>query len=283
MKNKQTRIQIGNNTNLFDWLYVDNGVKAHLLAADKLLDPPVDSITLDRSLPPITLTTGKYTIPTSVARPPGPAPEITPELEKLYFAFQEGIQNKTSIRSKFDPFTDDALELEPTYPLQVAGQAFFITNGEPLYIWDFFRAMWKELGHQNEKSVIKVPNALGLVLGSLSEWYSWLMGREPGFSRARIYYVTQHRWFNIEKARRVLGYEPEVGIEEGIKRTCAVRLVFSPGCRLSVRESCGSFRFSFFVVVDRRTGKATEGVGFGLLFIFVFARIVAAGFTAWNA
>jgi sterol-4alpha-carboxylate 3-dehydrogenase (decarboxylating) len=224
IKNNQTRIQIGPNCNMFDWLYVDNCVKAHLLAADKLLNPPIDPSVLTRSLPSITLSTGKYTIPTSDARPPGPALEITPEVEKRYFAFQEGVQDKSCVRSKFDPLTEAALELEPTYPLQVAGQAFFITNGEPMYIWDFFRAMWKELGHKNEKWVIAVPSALGLVLGTLSEWYSSIRGREPGFTRDRIYYVTQQRWFNIEKARRVLGYEPEVGIEEGIKRTCAVSL-----------------------------------------------------------
>lgn len=35
-KRQQTHIQIGSNTNLFDWTYVDNLVHAHLLAADQL-------------------------------------------------------------------------------------------------------------------------------------------------------------------------------------------------------------------------------------------------------
>ncbi|KAG8891470.1 erg26, C-3 sterol dehydrogenase, partial [Tulasnella sp. 403] len=30
--------------------------------------------------------------------------------------------------------------------LQIPGQAFFITNGEPVYFWDFGRMMWKEMG-----------------------------------------------------------------------------------------------------------------------------------------
>lgn len=34
------------------------------------------------------------------------------------------------------------------------------------------------------------------------------------------------RWFNIEKARRVLGYEPQVGLEEGVKRAVEVSLNF---------------------------------------------------------
>ena len=48
------------------------------------------------------------------------------------------------------------------------------------------------------------------------------MGREPGFTHGRVYYRNTHLWFNIEKARQVLGYEPDVGIEEGIKRTIVV-------------------------------------------------------------
>ncbi|KAF8316701.1 C-3 sterol dehydrogenase [Cantharellus anzutake] len=223
IKNNQTRIQIGNNNNLFDWTYVGNVVKAHLLAADKLLDPPLDTTTVLQNYPPsITLTTGKYTVPTSFSRPPGPiVGELTPELEQAYWAFKEGRQPKTLTRSKFDPLTPEALDIEPTYPLQVAGQTFFITNGEPMYFWDFLRAMWKALGHENPTSRIAIPSSFGLILGTMSEWFSRLLGREPGFTRGRVYYCNTHRWFNIEKARRVLGYEPDVGIEEGIKRTAA--------------------------------------------------------------
>lgn len=232
-KNKQTRVQIGENTSLFDWTYVTNVVKAHLLAADKLLDPPLSLESVGHyNLPPVTLSTGKYTVPTSGARPPGPALKITPEIEKQYFAFKEGAQPKTSVRSKFDPLTPENLELEQPYPLQVAGQAFFITNGEPMYFWDFARAVWTELGYDCPSWTINIPTSLGFVLGSLAEWATWLLGKEPGLTRGRIYYITTHRWFNIEKARRVLGYEPDVGVEEGIKRAVAVRTRRSVGCLL---------------------------------------------------
>jgi len=38
------------------------------------------------------------------------------------------------------------------------------------------------------------------------------------FTRFRVAFSCGVRWLNIEKARRVLGYEPQVGLEEGIKR-----------------------------------------------------------------
>ena len=39
-ENGQTHFQLGDNNNLFDWTDVGNVAKAHLLAADRLLDPP---------------------------------------------------------------------------------------------------------------------------------------------------------------------------------------------------------------------------------------------------
>lgn len=41
--------------------------------------------------------------------------------------------------------------------------------------------------------------------------------------------TSSNRWFNIEKARRVLGYEPQVGLEEGIKRGVKVRTIAVAG------------------------------------------------------
>lgn len=223
-ENGQTSFQIGDNVNLFDWTYVGNVVKAHLLAADKLLDPPLSAESIPaKNLDDITLSTGTYTIPVSGSRPPGPALEITPEIEKAYFAFKEGEQARSRVRGKFDPLARENVALEPTYPLQVAGQAFFITNGEPMYFWDFARAVWTEMGYDVSAKPWVIQMGMGFFLGTLSQWYSALVGKEPGLTRGRIYYVTAHRWFNIEKARRVLGYEPDVGIEEGIKKAVAVR------------------------------------------------------------
>lgn len=42
---------------------------------------------------------------------------------------------------------------------------------------------------------------------------------EPPLYPRRVAFFTKHREFTIEKARRVLGYEPEVSVEEGIRRT----------------------------------------------------------------
>ena len=239
-KRGQTHFQIGNNTNLFDWTYVGNVAKAHLLAADKLVPPSgdwqSDALTekeeelINYPLTSIDITTGEHRIPTCEARPLGPYLTLPPNAEKIEGAFKAPLNKRTLekgsrpvIRSRFDQFSEVALARAKVSPLQVAGQVFFITNGEPLYIWDFMRAVWHELeaagiDAPRKKRLIVMPRPIGMALAGAAEWWGWLTGKESAFTRFRVTYTCTTRWHNIEKARRVLGYEPEVGVEEGVKR-----------------------------------------------------------------
>jgi nucleoside-diphosphate-sugar epimerase len=55
-----------------------------------------------------------------------------------------------------------------------------------------------------------------------SEFAATLLRKEPGFTRFRVMTVTCARYFDIRKARRVLGYEPIVELSEGVRRSCKV-------------------------------------------------------------
>ncbi|KAL2172443.1 hypothetical protein VTG60DRAFT_5718 [Thermothelomyces hinnuleus] len=110
-----------------------------------------------------------------------------------------------------------------TIPLdheRVDGEAFFITNDSPVYFWDFARAVWAAAGSPHGTEHVKVlPRSVGLVLGYLSEWFFWAINKPATFSRQRIVYACMTRYFNISKAKRRLGYQPLVSLEEGIKRS----------------------------------------------------------------
>ncbi|CAG8497419.1 9413_t:CDS:2 [Paraglomus brasilianum] len=142
VKRGQTKFQIGDNSNLFDYSYVENVAYAHILAADKM------------------------------------APD-----------------NK------------------------IGGEAFLITNGAPVPFWDFLRFTWAQFKHY-PPFVIKMPRSVGLTLASLAEWSSYLQGKEPGFTRFRVKFSCANRYFNITKAKTILGYEPIIGLEEGLRRSC---------------------------------------------------------------
>ncbi len=112
----------------------------------------------------------------------------------------------------------------PTVPLdheKVDGEAFIITNGSPVYFWDFARLVWKAAGDETQPSQVwSIGKDFGLVLVSLMEWLFWFAGgRKPTLSWKKFNYSSMTRYFNIDKAKTMLGYQPQVGMEEGVFRT----------------------------------------------------------------
>ena len=224
VENNQTKYQIGSNENLFDWTYVQNVVHAHLLAADKLYNEPISPNSFEEPLNFTDATLEYVRIPTSRARNVGPHTDrdVSNEETELALNYSKGISEVKPIsRTKFDQFGT----IRDPSSLKVSGQAFFITNGEPIYFWDFPRAVWRGVGHIPPKPTV-LPSSLGYYLGAAAEAFAWLSGRDAGFTRYRVKYASSSRWYNIEKARRILGYEPQVGIEDGIKNTIDVSLYF---------------------------------------------------------
>lgn len=57
--------------------------------------------------------------------------------------------------------------------------------------------------------------------GALCEAVCVPLGIEPPLHRRRVDFWTKSRAFSIEKARRLLGYDPQVDVEEGVARTAA--------------------------------------------------------------
>lgn len=252
----QTHFQVGNNTNLFDWTYVGNVALAHLLAADKLdtpaSAPPINALEntpetlndlppltkeemtlINYALLPISLTTGQHRVPTCEARPLGPYLTLPPNGDQIKANFEGvALTNRPVVRTRFDQFSESALKRSKlqhpdVHPMQVAGQVFFITNGEPTYFWDFPRMIWNELdnylpGKRQPRGLIKLPKSIGLAAATGSGWFGNLTGRDVTFTRFKVTLSCATRYHDIGKARRILGYEPVVGLEEGIKRTVQV-------------------------------------------------------------
>ena len=109
--------------------------------------------------------------------------------------------------------------LSPGSP--IAGKAYFITNGEPVPLWDLVNRILAAGGVLPVTRTI--PTWLAYTVGWLLETaYTVLRRRdEPPLTRFVVRELTTAHWFNIEAARRDLGYEPKVSIEEGLRRLAA--------------------------------------------------------------
>ncbi|KAI9798959.1 MAG: erg26, C-3 sterol dehydrogenase [Piccolia ochrophora] len=127
----------------------------------------------------------------------------------------------------------------PTVPLdteRVDGEVFFVTNGTPVYFWDFARTVWKAAGDETEpaRDVWVLSKEVGLALASVIEWVMWALGKEPSLKRKQVRYSCMTRYYSIEKAHSRLGYVPKVGVQEGVER--AVRWWREEGSKRGDRE-----------------------------------------------
>lgn len=100
----------------------------------------------------------------------------------------------------------------------VAGKAYFISNGERIGLWTMVDRMLEVAGV--EPVTRTIPVGLARFAASMGElaWRSFRLSGEPRVTRFVVHQVTHDRWFDIGAARRELGYEPQVGIDEGLNR-----------------------------------------------------------------
>lgn len=100
-----------------------------------------------------------------------------------------------------------------------AGEAILISNEEPIPFRDFCLEVWKNFGHYPSFEV-HIPVSLAALSGYIAELVTWVTGTPTTLSRGSVLDACGTRYCNGEKARKVLGYKPRVGIEEGIRISC---------------------------------------------------------------
>ncbi len=100
-------------------------------------------------------------------------------------------------------------------PEIVGGQAYFITDGEPMNGIEWFRPLALGLGYR--WPTLRVPGRIMYWLATLFEWIHFLGGPTPAIDRRGVLNLTRDASFRIDKAREQLGYEPYVRSEEGLR------------------------------------------------------------------
>ncbi len=99
-----------------------------------------------------------------------------------------------------------------------AGRAYFISQNDPRGLWDLVNGI---LDAADLPPVTRsAPRCVALAAARCFELtYSLLhIDREPRLTRFLVNELSTAHWFDISAARRDLGYEPRVSIEEGLAR-----------------------------------------------------------------
>ncbi|MCB9630061.1 MAG: SDR family NAD(P)-dependent oxidoreductase [Sandaracinaceae bacterium] len=153
-------------------------------------------------------------------------PNIVLRARQGRLIFSVGRERKLSDFTYIDNLIDALLLADEglaNKPDEVNGEAFFITNGEPMGFWDFVGEVLAEMKLPPIRAAM--PYHLAYAAAAVAEGIDALrggkLGTANGLSRFAVRYMCTHHYFSIEKARRVLGYEPKVSVREGITRTIA--------------------------------------------------------------
>lgn len=112
----------------------------------------------------------------------------------------------------------DKLYSEANEAARIAGRTYFISSGEPVEIWEFVNRLLKAAHIPPVDRAISYRSAFSLAW--MCEKIYGLIGikREPPMTRWVVRELATSHWFDISAARRDLGYEPRVKLDEGLQR-----------------------------------------------------------------
>ena len=142
------------------------------------------------------------------------------DILKLTRMAKRGLFPKVGAKPKLTPLVhvDDATEgLLLTMEKGRAGEIYLITNGRSEPFDKIRKTILKGLGIV--RPPLYVPEWIALSAASLMEKVFGLAGKAPPVTRKNIESTLADRVFSIEKARRELGFDPQVDPEQGLVET----------------------------------------------------------------
>ncbi|MFT5699301.1 MAG: nucleoside-diphosphate-sugar epimerase [Desulforhopalus sp.] len=100
-----------------------------------------------------------------------------------------------------------------------AGQAYFISQGEPVNLWDWINELFELMGV--ERITKRISYKTAYKIGASLEFIYKVTGKngEPKMSRFLAEQLAKSHYFSCEKARRDFGYTPIISTREGLEKT----------------------------------------------------------------
>jgi len=99
----------------------------------------------------------------------------------------------------------------------LSGNIYFISQDQPVFLWDMINGILKAGGKPPVTRSVssKTAYAVGAILEFVYRLFH--IKSEPKMARFVAHELSSAHWFDISAAKRDLGYEPRVSIEEGME------------------------------------------------------------------
>jgi nucleoside-diphosphate-sugar epimerase len=116
-------------------------------------------------------------------------------------------------------YIDDMVEgliLAGEHPAAV-GEVFLVASDDHVTLNDLVAKIAAELGVRAPRG--RLPMAPLLAAATMCEWACRPLNIDPPLHRRRCEFFIKARAFSNDKAKRLLGFRPQVSLDEGIRRT----------------------------------------------------------------
>ncbi len=100
---------------------------------------------------------------------------------------------------------------------QAYGKVFIVGGDEYVPLTRLVELIAEELDVPVPKR--RVPLAPVLAAATVCEWLCAPFGLEPPLHRRRVSFFQNNRAFRVDRIKQVLGYEPQISLREGLRRT----------------------------------------------------------------
>jgi len=100
--------------------------------------------------------------------------------------------------------------------VESCGRPYFITQGEPVVLWDWINDLLTRLGIPQVEKQISLPAAYRMGATLEGVWKTFRFAGEPPMTRFLATELAKDHYFDITAARHDLGYHPSVSIEQGL-------------------------------------------------------------------
>ena len=115
--------------------------------------------------------------------------------------------------------TVTAFKLAAMSPPAVGSRVYNIAGPQPLPLRRMIEEFARIIGVSAPR--LAIPRSIGWLAGLATEKAFGVLRREPPFSRRSLAFFMNDNAFSTAAAERELGFRPEVGFEEGLRRTIA--------------------------------------------------------------
>jgi nucleoside-diphosphate-sugar epimerase len=139
-------------------------------------------------------------------------PTMVAMIDKGRFAWVGGGRNVTETTHVANVVEGLLLAAERGAP----GEAYFVTDGEPVVFREFVSAMLETQGVEPPDRTMPAWLAGPLAVTSETAWRLLPLRGSPPLSRFSAWVLTQECTIDISKARQQLGYEPVISRDEGL-------------------------------------------------------------------